>query len=149
MALIENGGPDLPVAAYTFLGSEPELVTVSPEKSFPGQRMQFKADNSGVVFSLTAYGVVLDTPDRIDATAGRWAAFWNQAALTPGVQEIETSQDVKPLGALYDVANVAVESTSEKSTAILTLAEDILHIDYFVQQVAAFRAKLDAIEAGS
>jgi hypothetical protein len=111
--------------------------------------LQFKANNSAVVFSLTAYGAVLDTPDRIDATAGRWAAFWNEAALTPGVQEIETSQDVKPLGALYDTANVAVESTSGKSTSILTLPEDVLHIEYFVQQVAAFRAKLDAIEAGT
>jgi hypothetical protein len=147
MAVIENGGPDLPVAGYTFLSSEPTLVVLSPENVKPGQRMQFRADQSGVVFSLTAYGIVLDSPDRVAATAGRWAAFWNTAAATPGVEEIEESQDVRPLGALYDTANVAVQSTSGRSTGILTLAQDILHVEYFQQAVAQYRATLDAIEA--
>src|SRR3954452_12998745 len=107
-----GGGGGEATASYTFLGSEPTLHAFSPDRIEDAQRMSFRADLSGVVYSLTVGSEALKNPGVIANVAGIWANNWNENAAVPGVEEIEDGQEVTTLGSLNDIVNVAVTSTS-------------------------------------
>ena len=137
-------------APFTFLLSEPTLHAFSPELVEDAQRNTYQADDSGVVYSLVLAGEALKfqqvNPSLIATVAGQWANTWNVNAAVPGVADIAETQDVSPLGSLDDVFQVAVTSTSGRSTAILTLRDQQLRTDVFAGIVAAEVAALDTIE---
>lgn len=143
-----EGGGDETTASYTFLGAEPTLYAFSPDHVEDAQRMSFRADSSGVVYSLTVSGEALKHPDVIANVAGIWANNWNENAAVPGVEEIEDGQEVSTLGSVQDVVNVAVTSTSGRSTTIVQVTQRDMEPAFFAPVIKTTRAQLDAIEAG-
>ncbi len=137
-------------APFTFLLSEPTLYAFSPELVEDAQRNTYQADASGVVYSLVISGEALKNartnPDLIPTVAGQLAAQWNENAKVVGVTDIQETQDSTTLGSLYDVFQVAVESTSGRSTSILTLRDQETRADVFAGIVAAEVKSLDAAE---
>ena len=137
-------------APFTFLVSEPTLYAFSPELVEDAQRNTYQADQSGVVFSLVLSGEALklsrSEPDLIATVAGQWAAVWDTNRAVVGVTDIQETQEVTALGSLDDVVQVAVESTSGRSTGILQLAPVNYRPDLFAQAVADEIAVLDAQE---
>lgn len=137
-------------AGFTFLLSEPTLHAFSPELVEDAVRNTYQADLSGVVYSLVVSGEALrnarTNPDLIPTVAGQWAAVWNENARVPGVADIVETQEVSPLGSLTDVFQVAVESTSGRSTSILTLTQNQLRPDIFAAVIASEVAALNRNE---
>lgn len=147
MLIEEGGGPVDEVAPYTFIGGEPTIHSFSPDHQEQATRFEYQADASGVVYSLVVSGEALKFPDLIATVAGEWAATWNINAAVAGVEDIAESQDVKPLGGLEDVVQVAVSSPSGKSTSVLTLRQSEVSPDVFAAKVSAERARLAKFEA--
>ncbi len=129
---------------YTYLGGEPTVHSFSPEVVEQATRFSYRADESGVVYSLVVSGEALKFPVLIATVAGQYAHTWNLNAAVAGVTDIAESQEVRPLGSLEDVYNVAVESTNGKTGGVLTLGQDDIRPDVFAEQVAAYRKTLDA-----
>lgn len=138
------------VAPFTFLFSEPTLHSFTPELVEDAQRNTYRADLSGVVYSLVLAGEVyknMRTNATLVATvAGQLAAVWDENAAVPGVADIVETQDVSPLGSLTDVFQIAVQSDSQRSTAIITVQDQQVRPDVFAGIVAAERAALNAQE---
>lgn len=154
LILDESGGiASDATAGFTFLGSEPTLHAFSPEKVEDAVRNTYQADASGVVYSLVVSGEALRSartnPGLIPTVAGQWAAAWNENARVPGVTDIVETQEDTPLGSLYDVFQVAVESSSGRSTSILTLKSNLVRPDIFAGIIAAEVKRLNAAEAAS
>ncbi len=154
MVVIDDGGGDIggggdeTTAAYTVLGSEPTLHAFSPDRIEDAQRISYRADLSGVIYSLTVLAEAL-TPDNIHIVAqvaGIWANRWNQNAAVPGVTEIEDGQEVTTLGSINDIVSVAVDSTSGNSTTIVTVHERDMEPQFFAPIIAQTRATLDTLE---
>lgn len=147
--LIDEGGGQVDVEADAiFRSGEPtvyEFVAGQPEQA---TRYTYTAAESLVDFSLVVSGEALKSPKLIATVARQWAATWNQNAQVPGVTDIAETQEVRPLGSLEDVVQVAVESTSGRSTAIITLRQSDSRPDVFAQRIADERATLDALEKG-
>lgn len=137
-------------APFTFLLSEPTLYAFSPELVEDAQRNTYQADTSGVVYSIVLSGEALryyrKYPDNLGTVAGQLAAMWDENRAVPGVTDIIPTQDVSPLGSLYDVAQVAVESTSGRSTAIITVRDQDSRPDIFAPIIADAVKSLDAQE---
>ena len=137
-------------APFTFLLAEPPLHAFSPDLVEDAQRRTYQADESGVVYSLLLSGEVYkhfdSNIDLVATVAGQLAATWNANAAVPGVADIVETQTVSPLGSLDDVYQVAVESTSGKSTAIIEVDANDIRSDVFAEIVGTSRASLDAAE---
>ncbi len=138
------------VAPFTFLLSEPTLYAFAPDVVEDAQRNTYQADESGVVYSLVVSGEALKNarknPGLIATVAGQYASAWNQNWAVPGVVDVAETQDVTALGSLHDVFQVAVESTSGRSTSILTVADQDVRPDVFAGLVADEVKALDAQE---
>lgn len=154
--LIEEGTGGIAsdvTAGFTFLQSEPTLHAFSPELVEDAQRNTYQADESGVVYSLVLSGEALKASatgsDLIATVAGQMAAVWNENARVPGVADIVETQETSPLGSLNDIFQVAVESTSGRSTNILTLTPSQIRPDVFAGIVAAQVALLNRNERSS
>jgi hypothetical protein len=148
MLMIEEGGPDLPVAAYRFIGGEPTIYSITPDRVLQAVRFEYQAVESGVGYALVVAGEGLKDAPLIAKVAGQWAATWNANAKVPGVEDIAETQEVRPLGALEDVVQVAVSSSSGRLTEILTLDQYDSETSRFAEKVAAERARLDTFEGG-
>lgn len=137
-------------APFTLLLSEPTLYAFSPELVEDAQRNTYQADASGVVYSLVLSGEALKyqrtNPGLIATVAGQLAAAWNTNAAVPGVVDIQPTQETSALGSLYDVTQVAVESTSGRTTEILTLRDQQVRPDVFASIIAATVKAMDAAE---
>ena len=147
----ETGGLGSDVEApFTFLLSEPTLHAFSPDLVEDAQRNTYQADVSGVVYSLVLAGEVYkhlrQNADLVATVAGQLAAVWDTNRAVPGVADIVETQDVSPLGSLDDVYQVAVESTSGRSTSILTVRDQQVRPDVFAKIIAAEVAGLDKQE---
>jgi len=138
-------------AGFSFLLAEPTLHAFSPELVEDAQRRTYQADVSGVVSSLLLAGEVYkhfdQNIDLVATVAGQLAATWDANAAVPGVVDIAETQSVSPLGSLDDVYQVAVESTSGRSTSIIEVDTGDIRSDVFAEIVGAARASLDAAEA--
>ncbi len=145
----DEGPPDR-TAPFTFLLSEPTLHAFSPELVEDAQRNTYQADTSGVVYSLLLAGEVykhMATNATLVATvAGQLAATWDTNAAVPGVVDIEETQTTSPLGSLDDVYQVAIQSTSGRSTIIATFQPSNIRPDLFAQTVAYWVGVLDKQE---
>ena len=146
-----GGLSDETTAPFTFLLSNPTLYAFSPELVEEAQRNTYQADDSKVVYSIVVSGNLLDFiratgSDVLATVAGQWANAWNINRAVPGVADIAETQDASPLGSLYDVVQVAVVSTSGKSTSILTLTDNQLPPDAFAPIIRAEVQRLDAAE---
>ncbi len=133
-------------APFTFGDAEPTVHEFVPGKPEQATRYTYIADASQVGYSLIVSQEAQKFPDLIVTVAGQLANTWNQNAAVPGVTDIGESQDVKPLGSLVDVYNVAVQSTSGRSEAIITLTDDLIRPDVFATYVSDERARLDKLE---
>ena len=147
----ESGGIASEVEApFTFLLSEPTLHAFSPDLVEDAQRNTYQADVSGVVYSLVLAGEVYkhlrQNADLVATVAGQLAAVWDTNRAVPGVADIVETQDVSPLGSLDDVYQVAVESTSGRSTSILTVRDQQVRPDVFSKIIAAEVSALDKQE---
>jgi hypothetical protein len=140
------GGGGLPEQqdAYIYLGGEPTVHAFTPEHVEQATRFQYQAAQSGVVYSVLASGEALKSPALIATVAGQMAHAWNQNALVPGVTDIAETQEVRPLGSLEDVYQIAVESTNGKTGGVLTVEGQNIRPDVFAELVADYRATLDA-----
>lgn len=140
-------------AGFTFLLSEPTLHAFSPELVEDAVRNTYQADQSGIVYSLVIVGRALKkaelSPTLVPTIAGEMAAVWNENAAVPGVSDIVETQETTALGSLYDVFQVAVESTSGLSTTFLTLTQNQTRPDIFAGIIAAAVKRLDANEAAT
>lgn len=148
MLLDDGGGPVDVQADAIFRSAEPtvyEFVTGRPEQA---TRYTYTAAESLVDFSLVVSGEALKHPQLIQTVAREWAATWNQNAQVPGVTDIAETQEVRPLGSLVDVVDVAVDSTSGRSTAFIQLGQNELAPEVFAKRIADERATLDALEKG-
>ncbi len=136
-------------AAYTPLNSEPTLHAFSPDRIEDAQRITYRADESGVIYSLTVLAEALkeDNLPNLGVVAGIWANRWNINAAVPGVTEIEDGQEVTTLGSINDIVSVAVESTSGNSTTIVTVKERDMEPQFFAPIIKQTRSLLDALEA--
>lgn len=142
-----GGGADETTAAYTPLGSEPTLYAFSPDKVEDAQRITYRADQSGVVYSLTvSLEAFNNNPAVVANVAGIWANRWNINASVPGVTEIEDGQEVTTLGSINDVVQVAVDSTSGHSTTVVTVRQRDMEPQFFKPIIDQARAVLDASE---
>ncbi len=143
---VVDGGGELPDTedAYTYLGGEPTVHSFGGEQVEQATRFSYRADQSGVVFTILASGEALNNPGVIATVAGQLAHQWNVNATVAGVTDIAESQEVKPLGSLDDVYNVAVESTNGLTGGVLVLATEDTRTDVFAEKVAAYRKTLDA-----
>ncbi len=142
-----GGGGGEATAAYTPLGSEPTLHAFSPDRIEDAQRITYRADLSGVVYSLTvSLEAFNNNPGVIANVAGIWANNWNENFAVPGVTEIEDGQEVTTLGSINDVVSVAVDSTSGNSTTILTVRQRDMEPQFFAPLIQKSRAVLDASE---
>ena len=146
MQLDGGGGGSEAEAPYTFQDAEPTVHEFVPGKPEQATRYLYVADASQVGFSLVVGSEALKNPGLISTVAGQWANTWNLNAAVPGVQDIGEDQAVRPLGSLEDVVNVAVSSTSGRSSGIITLTQSQVRPDDFAAEVAAFRKVLDANE---
>lgn len=133
-------------APFTFGDAEPTVHEFVPGKPEQATRYTYIADASQVGYSLIVSQEAQKFPDLIVTVAGQLANTWNLNAAVPGVTDIGESQNVKPLGSLVDVYNVAVESTSGRSEAIITLTDDEIRPDVFADAIAAERKTLDRLE---
>ena len=154
MLVIDPGqpvGPDasgegIGHAPATFLTSEDTLYVFSPDDVESAVRNTYQANTSGVVFVVTFVRPELLKAAAFGDVAGSWAWVWDQNAAVPGVTDIAVTQRTKPLGGLEDVAEVAITSTSGRSTGTLTLTQADVMPDTFAEKVRAAVARLDAIE---
>lgn len=135
-------------AAFTFLSGEPTLYAFSREDVENARRNVYQADASGVVYAVTFVRPELLSPTEFNDVAGSWAWVWNENAKVPHVLDIAEDQRVKQLGGVEDVVEVAVESSSGRSSSTIVLTQDQVWPDAFAQAVAAEVAQLDAIEGG-
>ncbi len=155
MVLIEpDGGGDgdgagEATAAFTQLTSEPTLHAFSPDRIEDAQRITYRADESGVIYSLTVLAEALTELNlpNLGRVAGMWANRWNINAAVPGVQEIEDGQEVTTLGSINDIVSVAVDSTSGNSTTIVTVKDRDMEPQFFEPIINRTRSFLDAMEA--
>lgn len=147
----DGSSPDA-TAPFTFRLSEPTLHAFSPDLVEDAQRNTYQADISGVVYSLLLTGEVYKNmaanASLVATVAGQLAATWDANAAVPGVADIVETQEVSPLGSLDDVYQVAVQSTSGRSTLILALTNQQIRPDVFAQIVATNVAALDTLEQG-
>lgn len=137
-------------ASFRFLLSEPTLHAFSPELVEDAVRRTYQAEESGVVYSLVVSGEALKglatNPGLIATVAGQLAAVWNQNAAVPGVTDIVETQEVSPLGSIDDVFQVAVESSSGRSTGLLMLKPSLIRPDIFASIITSTVATLNAGE---
>jgi hypothetical protein len=140
-------------AGFRLLLSEPTLHSFTPELTEDAQRNTYQADESGIVYSLVLSGEALRSekrhPGNVATVAGQWAAVWNENARVPGVFDIVESQETTGLGSMYDVMQVEVKSTSERSTSFLTLRDNAFRPDVFAGIIAAEVKALNAAEAAT
>lgn len=138
-------------AGFTFLFSEPVLHSFTPELVEDAQRNTYRADLSGVVYSLVLAGEVYKNmrvnANLVATVAGQMAAVWDENRALPGVADVVETQDVSPLGSLSDVFQIAVQSDSGRSTAIVTVSDQQVRPDVFATIINAERAALNAQEA--
>jgi hypothetical protein len=144
--IIESTGQHAP---FTFLSSEDTVYVFSPEDVEQAARNTYRADTSGVVFAVTFIQPNFMQPSDFADVAGEYAWIWDYNATVPGVADIAEHQIVQPLGGLEDVADVAVVSSTGRSTGVLQIDQNSVVPSIFSQRVASFRARLDAIEKGS
>lgn len=133
-------------APYTYLGGEATIHSFDGEHTEQATRFSYRADASRVVYSLVVSGEALKFPDLIATVAGQYAAVWDENAAVAGVTDIAETQEVRPLGGLDDVYNVAVESQSGKTEGVISLHVLDTRPDLFAAAVAAERKTLDAFE---
>ena len=133
-------------AGFTFLNGEPTLYAFSREDVANARRNTYQADESGVVFAVTFVNPQLLKPFEFNDVAGSWAWIWDQNAKVPHVLDIAEDQRVKPLGGVEDVVEVAIESSSGRSSATVVFTQDQVMPEAFAAAVAAEVADLDAIE---
>lgn len=134
-----------------FIQSEPTIQTLGANIVQDGQRFTYQAIPSQVVFSFE-FGPWPNknvTAQDIAITANGWADRWNANASQPGVVNISLAQEVSPAGNLEDIAYVTVQSTSGRSTSLISGRIDHFFPSIFDPWVAAERANLDAIENAS
>ncbi len=143
-----GGGGGEATASYTVLGSEPTLHAFSPDRIEEAQRISYRADLSGVVYSLTVSAEALkpDNLANLGVVAGIWANNWNENFAVPGVTEIEDGQEVTTLGSINDIVSVAVDSTSGNSTTIVTVQQRDMEPPFFKPIIAQTRSTLDTLE---
>lgn len=138
-------------AGFTFLFSEPALHTFTPELVEDAQRNTYRADLSGVVYSLVLAGEVyknIRTNAQLVATvAGQLAAVWDENAALPGVDDIVETQLQSRLGTMTDAFEVAVVSDSGRSSANIIVRDQQVRPDVFAGIVQAERDALNAQEA--
>lgn len=145
--VVEPGGePFTGKAAYTFLHGEPTLYTFSREDVEQAVRNTYQATDTGTVFAVTFVRPELLKPFVFDDVASSWAAVWNANRQVPGVTDIAPDQRVLPLGGLEDVVDVAVESSSGRSSDTVTLSQAEVWPDVFAARIGEQVARLDAIE---
>lgn len=137
-----GGGLGEATAAFTFQGAEPTVHEFIPGRPEQATRFLYTADASGVGFSLVVGKEALKSPALIRTVAGQNAAAMNADAAVPGVVDIAETQDVKPLGSLDDVFQVAIDSASGRSETIITVASIDMRPEVFAQIVAETRATL-------
>lgn len=142
MNLDDGGGLGEESAAFTFEASEPTVHEFIPGRPEQATRFLYTADASGVGFSLVVGQEALKSPNLIRTVAGQNAAAMNADAAVAGVVDIAETQDVKPLGSLDDVFQVAIESASGKSQVIITVRSIDMRPAVFSQIVAAQRATM-------
>ena len=148
MAYVNGGGsPGDQEAAVTFESAEPAIVEFTAGNPVQATRYFYVADASQVGFSIVAKVDPLTRADTIATIARQFAYAFDVDAAVPGVLDIAETQDVKPLGGLTDVVQVAVASTSGKSTSILQLDQQDIRPDLFAAAVATERARLDTFES--
>lgn len=133
-------------AAFTPLGSEETIYSFDQEHVVDAQRLQYRADESGMVYYLIESNEAVNAaPGAIATVAGQYAAMWNANYKVPGVQEIAEVQQVTPLGSLRDVAQVAVVGTNPAFTTVITVPDDQYRTDLFAAAVAGARKTLDTL----
>jgi hypothetical protein len=152
------------VTAYTFEASEQTIQVLSSDIVREAQRVIATAQASGVTYALLfapyptdPQGTVIWTDAAIQQQLDYWAGIWDQNSAVPGVLGISISQEVDATGRLNDVATVYVSSTSGKSSTSVSLGprEWLPSVagtsltTAFPDVIAATRARLDALEAGS
>lgn len=139
------------VAPFTPINSEPVLHSFSPELVEDARRNLYRADLSGVVYSLTLAGEVyrnMDANIQLVATiAGQMAAVWDENAGVPGVVDIVLTQETTVLGSVFDYFQVAVQTDSGRFTSIVNVKDQQARPDVFAGIVAAELASLKAQEA--
>jgi hypothetical protein len=143
--------------SYEFLLNEPTIQTLGSDIVRDAMRITYRAQPSGVVFSLLFAPVEIWTAQTVADQAQLWSDNWNQNALVPGVVGIATTQQVNAAGNLEDVALVTVSSTSGNSTSQLELpprewlpsVAGTTLTTSFGDRVRAEVQRLDAIEGTS
>ena len=150
LAAVDGGGipGGIGHAAFTFLSGEPTLYAFSREDVANARRNTYQADESGVVYAVTFVNPQLLEASEFNDVAGSWAWIWDKNAKVPHVLDIAEDQRVKALGGIEDVVEVAIESSSGRSSATVVLTQNQVMPDEFAQAVAAEVAQLDAIEGG-
>ncbi len=143
---VVDGGGELPDAEdpYTYLGGDDTVHSFGDAKVEQATRFAYRADESGVVYTILASGEALNNPGVIQTVAGQLAHQWNINATVPGVVDIAETQITKPLGGLDDAYDIAVISTNGKTPGVLQLEPADTRTDVFAEKVAAYRKTLDA-----
>lgn len=139
------GGGGLPEQedAYTYLGGEETVHSFDLEHVESAMRFSYESIPSGVVFTILAGKEAQKSPGLIKTVAGQMSHAWNLNVAVPGVVDVAETQEVRPLGSLDDVYQIAVESTNGKTGGVLTIDSVDIRPDVFAQLVAAYRATLD------
>lgn len=139
------GGGGLPEQEdpYIYLGGESTVHSFDLEHVEQAMRFSYEAIPSGVVYTILAGAEAQKSPGLIKTVAGQMSHAWNLNAAVPGVVDIAETQEVRPLGSLDDVYQIAVESTNGKTGGVLTVEAVNIRPDVFAQLVAAYRAQLD------
>ena len=141
-----GGGAGVGHAAFTFISGEPTLYAFSRDDVENARRNVYQAEESGVVYAVTFVRPELLKPAEFNDVAGSWAWVWDQNAKVPHVLDIAEDQRVKQLGGVEDVVEVAVSSTSGRSSSTIVLTQDEVWPDTFAQIIAAEVGRLDQIE---
>lgn len=139
-----------------FIINEPTIQTIGTDIVRDAFRVTWRAQPSGVVYSLLFAPVEIWTPAQVQAQGDLWAGRWNQNAAVPGVAGIVVTQRVDVTDNLVDVANVTVVSTSGNSSSLIFVpvqqwlpsVEGTTLTTSFPSVIRAEVARLDAIEAG-
>lgn len=143
----DGGGGALGKAAYTFLHGEPTVYAFSPDDLENAVRNTYIADTTQTPFAVVFVRPELIEPFAFDDVAATWAWIWDQNARVPGVVDIAPDQSITALGRLLETVQVALESTSGRSEAILNLEDQYVMPVPFAERVRAEVARMDAIEA--